>query len=405
MGRKPRAARAKQRFEYRATLGGTLYVIAFVLVGLAAVNTQQALLFVIFGLMVGAFFVSVAAARRTLAAVSVRRDMPSRTFANRVVHLGYVLRHERRRGACLGLELRELDPPAELDSVGAYCLYLPAGATFKSGSRFVVRRRGRFELHAIRLSTRFPFSLLRAQRDVLQDGALVVWPALGRLLVDPLSSGATEVSDAAPSQVRSGSDEFFGLREYRHGDNPRWIHWRRSAGSRMPVVREMSKPRPDVLYVVLEAHLQPDSPQARRERERLISFAATLIEHAFRRQFQVGLATCREGRPVALAARGGRGRRTELLDALADIGDGADGPACSAMAAVPRRLLRHAHVVLIAPGAPTAERLEGLRAACRRLTVVTPQNLSTYFRDDPHAPEAGEPADDGRRRGAPAKVA
>lgn len=382
MARKSKSRRNRDRRDYAATLGGLLYFGALLLVAVAAVNSQRALLFVIFGLMLGAFVVSLWLSRRIVSAVAVVRDMPARTFANRVVHLGYYLRHRRRRGPAIGLELAEVRPPAELESVGAYCLYLAPGSGFKSGSRFVVRQRGRFELTGMRLSTRFPFSLLRARREIAQPGSLVVWPALGRLKAVPLLDGAAEISDAAPSQVRSGADEFFGLREYRQGDNPRWIHWKRSAATGALVVREMSKPRPDVLYVVMDSQLPDLSRQAVRLREKLIRFAATLIDHAFHREYRVGLAVASGGRTVAVQAAVGRGHRTALLDVLAEIDRNAEVDFSRVLAEMPRRLLRHAHAVVVAPDRRRLGSLEGLGRACRRLTVVTAENLDELFEDD-----------------------
>jgi uncharacterized protein (DUF58 family) len=304
------------------------------------------------------------------------------------VYLGYRLTSRRRRAASIGVELAEVRPPEELEALGAFCLYLPAGATFESGSRFVARRRGRYVLSRLRLFTRFPFLLVKAQKDLAIEDAMIVWPALGKLRAELLTHGATEISDAAPSRVGSGSDEFFGLREYRQGDNPRWIHWKRTAGSGRPVVREMSRPRPDVLYVLLDTHLADASPAALILRERLIRLAATLVDHAFKRQYRVGLLAARREQVMALAAGAGVGHRTALLDALAAVDHGDTRPFGEALAAMPRRLLHHAEVVLISPRPEALGELPGLRAACRHLTVVGPAQVDELYEDDLQAAEA-----------------
>jgi uncharacterized protein (DUF58 family) len=383
VARKAKHKPIKQRYEYRGTLPGLLFLLAVMMIAAAAINTQRSLLFAILGVMLGAFFLSVFVSRRMLSAVQVRRDMPERVFANRVVHLAYHLRHRAGRRPAVALELAEIDPPRPLQSLGAFCQYLPRGGSFKSGSRFTVRRRGRYSLSGLRLSTRFPFSLLAARRDVKQGGSLLVWPALGRLRTDLLAHGATEVSDAAPSRMRSGADEFFGLREYRQGDNPRWIHWRRTASTGTPVVREMSKPRPDVLFVVLDTRLA--DPAAAETRERLIRFAATLIEHAFHREYRVGLAAADSDRVVVLPPAAGRGPRNRVLDALAALDDNTRRSLADTLAALPRRLLWDAHVVAVAPEPARLANLEELRAACRRLTTVVAEGLDELFEDDPHS--------------------
>ena len=385
------ARRFRARCEFGATLAGVLFAAILAVIGLAAVNTQRSLLFVIFGLMVGAFLTSVLIAWRMLAWVDVCRDMPERAFANRVVYLGYVLRN-RGRKPVLALEVREVRPPPALESVEAYCVHLSAGAAFKSGSRFLVRRRGRFTLSGVRVSTRFPFSLLRTQRLFPQAMSLVVWPALGELRADMLARGAAEISDAAPARAQSGDDEFFGLREYRQGDNPRWIHWKRTASTGAPVVREMSKPPPDTLFVVLDTALEDLSAPSLHWREQLIRFVATLTEHSFRREYRIGLALAyREGVRV-LRPAAGRGQRIAVLDALADVDLNRDRPFPHVLAALPRRLLRQAHVVAVGTNLRGLGPLTDLRAASRRLTVVTPENLAHYFEDVAPAGWDGERA-------------
>ena len=417
MPRQRRKPGVRRGHIYRLTLSGALFVAALLLILLAAVNTQRALLLMLFGLMVGAFFLSVAAARRMLGAVEVRRDLPHRVFANRVVHLGYYVRHLRgararpgrfgrlARGAkgqplfvlrrpanlaVLGLEISEIDPPAALQTVGAFCLYLPRGGVFKSGSRMVIRQRGRFRLVGLRLATRFPFALLRGSRDVAQADELIVWPALGRLKADLLARGAVEVSNAAPSQDRSGADEFFGLREYRQGDNPRWIHWKRTAAVGTPVVREMAKPNPDTLYVLLDPQLDSLAPPALAMRERLISCAATLIEHAFHREYRVGLATAYGAHGVGLPPAAGMGQRTALLDALAGIDAQTSGSFSAALAAMPRGQMGCAQVVLLTADPDRAARIFGGPSAWMRISVVSPRNLDEVFQDEPEQePGAG----------------
>lgn len=384
-----------KKCEFRLTFAGLLFVVLFLLVGTAAVNTQRAMLFVMFGLMLAAFFYSMFVSRRMVLAIDARREMPQRSFAARVVQLSYLLRQLRRKlGPSVGLELTELDPPAQWEGASAYCLYLPGGGSFQSGSRFVVHERGKYTLSRMRLSTTFPFHLVRASRVFHQEDSLMVWPALGLLKADLLQRGAAEISDAAPSQVGSGSDEFFGLREYRQGDNPRWIHWKRSAALASPVVKEMSQPRPEVLYVVLDTQLVDATDDGRQLREKMIRFAATLVENAFRREYRVGLAAACSGRTVALPAGAGIGQRCAILDALACIDDNRDIALARIVADIPGRMLRYAQVIVIALDSARAERAGALRGCCGRLRLISPRDVDQLYQDDlpsEPAPPEGPP--------------
>jgi len=84
--------------------------------------------------------------------------------------------------------------------------------------------------------------------------------------------------------------ECHGLRPFRSGDSPRWIHWRTSARRGELMVREFEEPSPDSLIVVLEAWLphflrgipgehavdDPQTVNARRILEEAISLTATI---------------------------------------------------------------------------------------------------------------------------------
>jgi uncharacterized protein (DUF58 family) len=272
-----------------------------------------------------------------------------------------------------------------------YCLFLASGGSFQSGSRFVVHDRGKYTLTRMRVSTAFPFHLVRAVRYFTQEDSLMVWPALGVLKADLFQRGAADVSDSAPSQVGSGSDEFFGLREYCQGDNPRWIHWKRSAALAAPVVKEMSRPRPDVLYVILDTQLTSDSPDERPLREKMIRLAATLVEQAFRREYRVGLATAYSTRTVWLNAGAGIGQRVDILDAMACIDDNRLVSLSRVVTAIPARMLQFAQVVVIAPSPERLRGLAALRACCQHVRVITADELDAVYQDDLPAEPSQQP--------------
>jgi len=380
---KQRKRRYRVRTRVRLPPAGWVFMVITVFVGLAAGKSQLALVFILFGVMMGALYVSVVLAWRMVSRVDVRRDVPDRAWQNQTVHLGYHLRNLRRRGTCLGLSVEEIAPEG-LDSAGGYCVELAPKAAFRAGARFTVRRRGRIGLTAIRLATSFPFGLACVTRTIPAAASVVVWPARGRLKRQVLYHGAVETSSSAPSGDTGGQDEFFGLREYRPGDNPRWIHWRRSATKATPVVREMSRPLPEVLWVVLDTRLPDHSEISYAARERLLRFAGTLIDRALSSGLRVGLALAYNGRIKVLQPAEGLGQRRCLLDALADVDVNTSTSLDQTLSGLSRGLLRQAQVVVAAvdgPGLRSAQ-LGALRGACRHLSVITEQTLADVFEDD-----------------------
>jgi len=372
------------RIHLRPTAAGWVFLAIALAVCITSVKSQAAMLFVMFGAMIGAMVVSAALAGRMLAGIELRRDVPDHAWQNHTVHLGYYLRNVRRRGSCLGVSMEETGSEG-IESVRGFCTHLAPKAFFRAGARFVIRRRGRIRLQGVELRTLFPFGLVAARRVAPLSRTLVVWPARGRLKRTLLRQGAVEASTAAPSQATGGQDEFFGLRDYRSDDNPRWIHWRRSASRTSPVVREMCRPLPDALLVVLDTHLPDASDLDIHRRERIIRFAATLIHHAFSRGYQVGLALAMKGQAAVFAPASGLGQQRQLLDALADIDLNTTVTLEATLERLHRGLLRDSQVTVL-----TTERsrlrpsaLGPVRAACREFTLVDENQLDQLFEDDP----------------------
>jgi uncharacterized protein (DUF58 family) len=373
------------------TKAGWAFLAVSLLVCAAAVNQQQALLFLLFGAMMGAMHVSAILARGIIRSTDLRRDVPSRVWQDQTVHLGYYLSNRRKRGALLGLEVQEIAPEG-IEVAPAYCVHLGPRAVFRAGGRFAARRRGRIRMGLVRLSTAFPFGLVVARRDFLHPADVVIWPGRGRLKIQLLHWGTVETSRAAPSPATGGQDEFFGLREYRSGDNPRWIHWRRSALRTTPVVREMARPLPEVLMVVLDTFRASAGAAPDALREKMIRFAGTLIDNALGRGYLVGLATAYSSGVAFHRPAPGRGQLCTLLDALADVDANSTRRIDETIAHVEPATVRSAIVVAVSladdwrPGGPG----KAVPFGCRRLLVVSPRNLDDMFQDDPLAAEAPE---------------
>src|SRR5436305_9628133 len=72
--------------------------------------------------------------------------------------------------------------------------------------------------------------------------------------------------------------EYHGLRDYRAGDSPRWIHWRTSARVGKPMIKEFEQQSEQDLAILLDPWL-PRSKVTAEQRatlELMIRFAATV---------------------------------------------------------------------------------------------------------------------------------
>lgn len=120
--------------------------------------------------------------------------------------------------------------------------------------------RGCWWLEDIELHSRYPLGLIGARRVVqAPPQEIVVYPEVVALRWLPIQGDAHPQVARTVSRRRAGHDEFFGLKPYRPGDEPRAIHWRASARLGEVVLREYEHQQDRQLWIVLElaedAHL------------------------------------------------------------------------------------------------------------------------------------------------------
>lgn len=149
-------------------------------------------------------------------------------------------------------------------------------ATRKVRTMVAFPRRGIYELGPAELRTTDPFGFLRFARRFTERTEVVVYPRAYDLGGFPLGGRGVE-PEAWGSFARQG-DEFSTLREYRHGDERRHIHWKSVARTGDLIVREFSASSPRRYAVVLDLHRAGlRVPEA--EIEDAASAAASVLAH------------------------------------------------------------------------------------------------------------------------------
>ncbi|HYE03992.1 MAG TPA: DUF58 domain-containing protein [Planctomycetota bacterium] len=164
-------------------------------------------------------------------------------------------------------------------------------------------KRGLVVLPPLEARTDQPFGLAEGSRAISPPAELVVLPALGGLR-RALRHRLGEWLESAASGLDHGDDELANLRPYRAGDQPRSVHWRASARHRQLLVAERATPLDRTVALVV------DVAHAGRRLERLITVAATLVDHLAHHGWRVTLHG-------AFAAEAVHGDRQVLLETLA----------------------------------------------------------------------------------------
>ena len=138
-------------------------------------------------------------------------------------------------------------------------------------------RRGLYEFGPAEIRTTDPFGLLHFVRRVGLRTEIVVYPELFELEGFRLGGRSTEAG-TRDSFKRRG-DEFADLREYRHGDDRRHIHWKSVARTGELIVKEFTHEAPQRYAVVLDLHRQAGVHISEAEVEDAVSAAGSILRH------------------------------------------------------------------------------------------------------------------------------
>ena len=123
------------------------------------------------------------------------------------------------------------------------------------------------------------------------------------------------------TQIRprpGGNDEFYGVKDYRFGENPRNIYWRKSARTGTLVVREMTQVTPPKVLILLDTFCADPTPQSQAAIERAIAMAASLANETLGQGLSVG-ALAWDGQWTVMPINRGKRHQRDLLSFLAQL--------------------------------------------------------------------------------------
>lgn len=358
--------------RFPPTREGWIFLTATLVVGLVAMTAGLNLLFLVWGMMLFLVLASGAMSEIALRGLTVRRSVPQAIHAGTPYLVGVALTNDKRRLPSFSIEVEDL---MEEQSVEKRCFFLkvPAGRTQETAYRHAVSRRGRHRLSGFRIATRFPFGFINKSRTVRLESDLLVYPAL--VPVPPeLLSGLASRHGRGAHKWRSRRGEFFGLREYRQGDDPRDIHWRTSARRGRPFVRETEDDEGLEVCIVVDNQGEnqernqggpsgADSGARPRDAggfEGMVSMAASLAIELIRRRYRVGLIA----RGEEIPPESGPGQSLRILRYLALI-EPADGAV-----PLPDSVARTGASIWLEPDAPPALRLGRAELIDSRATMT-----------------------------------
>ncbi len=306
--------RWQDSIDFEVTRAGIVYVLATLLIGVAALNTGNNLLYLIVSTMLGAVLVSGACSSLVLRGLVLHVDLPRHVFARERAAGSLELRNSRRwlpslsisivppkerkvkerwrpeRGtfgfppmrpperqwlSVKDIKIRRVPDAPAAPSVFQGTIHfalIPPRSSAKSEIELCFQRRGLYRQDAFALVTVFPFGLLVKRRSIDVAHELVVYPAVDSTaeLARILPAIATDLSSL---HAGTGQD-LLRIRPYEPGDSARHVDWKATAKSGALKVREFARDEQVRLRIVFD---NPVPGQVSAESyERGIRLAASL---------------------------------------------------------------------------------------------------------------------------------
>jgi uncharacterized protein (DUF58 family) len=304
LARSARVEVANLDFPFEPTSGGGVFLVIIIVVGFAAWNTGNNLLFLVFSLLCSTLFVGWIAARTSLRDLTVSARFPDHIFAAEPAPVIVTLRNTNRLLPSFSVFVEARGPGNESETTPtrrryvkrllAYFSYVPHHASAEQRVEQLFPKRGHVLIDGFELSTRFPFGFFRRRRRLrARDVDIIVYPKpemIGdELHLLPMSAGRM------PSLRRGAGHDLFSMRDYQPQDDLRHIDWKATARSRRLTVREFTSEDERRITIVLDTRLpieqgEPLQGVPLRERfEKGVVHTASLLNHFIDERAEVRL--------------------------------------------------------------------------------------------------------------------
>jgi uncharacterized protein (DUF58 family) len=322
LARQVGARRLREALDFEVTKAGVLYAIVALLIGVAALNTGNNLLYIVVAAMLAAIAVSGIASSVSLRGLELDLKIQDHIFAATEITATVIVRNPRRWLPSLSVsavpiekmgvknrwrwvsttfpvppwrpperpwiqlpdrKLRRVtigEPSGVFHQSAYFPLILPK-AQLQAEVKLNFRRRGKYQ-ERFSLSTRFPFAFLVKTRRVALARDVLIYPELASsqdvVQLLPVLSGKLE------AYLRGRGSDLYRIREYLPEDSARHVDWKATAKSGSLKVREFAREDERRLRVVFDNPAPGLLPA--HSYERMVSLAASLAwrltqEHVF----------------------------------------------------------------------------------------------------------------------------
>lgn len=268
--------------------GGFLFVFVTVLLAVGAINSQNNLLFWVFGVAVSAVIVSGLVSGNGMMGLRLVAHEVADTEVGQPGEVSYTLVSRNRLLPVFGITIEETGDVAGVRP--ACVMHIRPMGRERAVSVWTPARRGPHRFDRVVIESRFPFGFIVKSMEFSLPRRAIATPAVVEVDRSIVERAGAEQSEHRVRRARRGAGgSYFGVRAYAPGDPRRLVAWKPTARRGELMVIDHAEPSGRSLWVHVT---RPSDPAARELAcERAISLAVALVS-----------AGQRAGRPVGVWA-------------------------------------------------------------------------------------------------------
>ena len=280
------------RFAIRTsvTVEGLMFIVFLVVIGFAAWNAGNNLLYLVLSAMLAFLIAANFLARISLVDIAVQLRFPDHIFAGEPATISVTLANHKRFMPSYSLMVEALSEASEQEAemggqsetaispaaqprrpvshsrssswnsgLGklAYFVLTPAASSVRQRTEHTFKRRGRYPITGFRIATKFPAGFFKKWRRIEATGEILVYPRPQPL--DDFYHALPMLAGRIQSHARGSGDDLYGIRRYHPSDHMRNIDWKATAKSMQMMVREQMREDEWRLTIVFDTQMPADS--------------------------------------------------------------------------------------------------------------------------------------------------
>jgi uncharacterized protein (DUF58 family) len=295
----------------KATREGKRFVLASVLIAVAALNTGNNLIYLILALMLSLVVISFGILKKNLSGLSLTVDSISAVFAGEEASFSVMLKNRKRRIPSYSVNIL-----SEGMTARAYFPVVPAHGETAEDVKILFIRRGLYGTRSFTAQSGFPFIFFTGEKKMEVAGEVLVYPALCD--VGDIVSEGWGSAEGDTMRMAGAGEEIHSIRDFRYGDDLRHIHWKVSAKVADLMVKEYAEHTLRRTTIILD-NLRTGGLREKQDIdevfEKAVSLAGSLAKHFIERGHLVRVVSSRKVIPFG----SGDEQLFKILDILATI--------------------------------------------------------------------------------------